>query len=182
MKKIFWYIQRANGTILLSCAITYVLGILAVDVICHAYSMIPAIFIGDFVVDMQEDIQDTARGMLIPVWSFISSIVNNTTFDVRVALFVDTIIVVVVLAIIAIVAKFLLIIEDKDKFMFALYCIIAAFQFFMVVGVYYHHAILELGIERGFWLEILSYIVFITLVGIYYGIGNMMQSENDFMN
>lgn len=180
MEKLLLYILRVIGTILLSFAITLALGVLAVDVICHAYSMIPALFFSSFVVDMQGVMQDTTRNILIPGWGFISSIVNNPSFGVRVAMFLYTIIVAIVLAIIAFATKFLLKIVNGDRFMFIMYCILAIFQFCMAINIiYFRDAILEFGIERGIWFGIVSVIVVVLLGAFYWEIGNMMQSNDD---
>ena len=179
MKEIFPYILRLLASIIISVivsfAISYITIYITMVVISLITVLIPEFISNVFCFSEAEVAKCVVRDNIIPGWGRLSAIIDDPNFNVRLTMFIDTIITIIALAITGGIAYLLQKIVNKSKVMMVIYGIIAIYFFIrMIMEIYLSGYYVEMGIDKSIWFYIVSIAMLAISFFVYVLIGWML--------
>ena len=175
MKEIFPYVLRLIASIIISVIVSFAISYLAMVVISLIMVLIPEFISNIFCFSEDEVVKCVVRDNIIPGWGRLSAIIDDPNVNIRLKMFIDTIIIIIALAITGGIAYLLQKIVNKSKVMVVIYGITAICFFIRIITVIYlSDFYTEMGIDKGIWFYIVSIAILAILLFIYVLIGWML--------
>ena len=175
MKEIFPYILRLLASIIISVIVSFAISYITMVVISLITVLIPEFISNVFCFSEDEVAKCVVRDNIIPGWGRLSAIIDDPNFNVRLTMFIDTIITIIALAITGGIAYLLQKIVNKSKVMMVIYGIIAIYFFIrMIMEIYLSGYYVEMGIDKSIWFYIVSIAMLAISFFVYVLIGWML--------
>lgn len=193
MKEIFPYILRLLASIIISVIVSFAISYITMVVISLITVLIPEFISNVFCFSENEVAKCVVRDNIIPGWGRLSAIIDDPNFNVRLTMFIDTIITIIALAItggiayllqkivilaLAITGGIVYLLQkivNKSKVMMVIYGIIAIYFFIrMIMEIYLSGYYVEMGIDKSIWFYIVSIAMLAISFFVYVLIGWML--------
>ena len=193
MKEIFPYILRLLASIIISVIVSFAISYITMVVISLITVLIPEFISNVFCFSEDEVAKCVVRDNIIPGWGRLSAIIDDPNVNVRLTMFIDTIITIIALAItggiayllqkivilaLAITGGIVYLLQkivNKSKVMMVIYGIIAIYFFIrMIMEIYLSGYYVEMGIDKSIWFYIVSIAMLAISFFVYVLIGWML--------
>ena len=193
MKEIFPYILRLLASIIISVIVSFAISYITMVVISLITVLIPEFISNVFCFSEDEVAKCVVRDNIIPGWGRLSAIIDDPNVNVRLTMFIDTIITIIALAItggiayllqkivilaLAITGGIVYLLQkivNKSKVMMVIYGIIAIYFFIrMIMEIYLSGYYVEMGIDKSIWFYIVSIAMLAISFFVYVLIGCML--------